>query len=247
VDLVETITSQIIPRLLLANRMDARELERVADARRPPSIDEVASLASAAVAQDLKGCMRQVEVRLQEGLSIESILLDLVSNTARLLGEQWQDDERSFAEVTLGLGTLHRLLATLRYRVKPPLSHRGLVVLLAAPGEQHTLGIHVLGDLFQHAGWEALVKPNLGEEELIAMVSCEPVVMVGISVSSYALLGAVDRIVPRILQSSLNRDIAVMLGGSLDLSSYAEDMGAIHCANARTALGWLESRARVSL
>lgn len=246
-DLVDTVTNHIIPRLLLAHRMDARELDRVPDTRRPPTVEEIAALAEVAVDQDLQAAMKLVEVRLHEGLSLETLLLDWIAAAARLLGDQWLSDDKSFAQVTLGLGTLHRMLATLRHRLRPAVQHRGLVVLVTAPGEQHTLAIHVLGDLLQHAGWEAVVKPNLPVDELVAMVSCEPVVMVGISVSSDDFLAPVERIIARVRQSSLNRDLAVMLGGSIDMSSHADEMGAIFCPSARIALAWLGRHARVSL
>jgi methanogenic corrinoid protein MtbC1 len=200
-----------------------------------------------AAAQNMRGAMAQVEVRLHEGMSLESILLDFIAPAARLLGEQWLDDDKSFAEVTLGLGTLHRLLATLRHRFRSPPGHRGLVVLLAAPGEQHTLAIHVLGDLLSHAGWEAVVEPKLSEDEVVALVASQPVVMVGISVSCSHLVEPVGRLVARVRECSLNRELIVMVGGALDLSSYAEGIGALHCPNARTALSLLERQGRISL
>lgn len=246
-DLVETVANHIVPRLLLAHRMDARDAEPLIEARKPPSAEDVASLAALAVAQDVAGAMRQAEVRLRAGTPLESLLLDWIAAAARLLGDQWLSDERSFSEVTLGLGTLHRMLATLRHRLGPPLSHRGVVVLLTAPGEQHTLAIHVLGDLLQHVGWEAIVKPNLGEDELLTIVATEPVTMVGISVSSADLVEPLDRLVARAREVSLNRELAVMLGGAVDLSSHAEGIGAVFCPSARTALSWLERRARISL
>lgn len=246
-DLVDTVANHIVPRLLLAHRMDAREVERAAEARKPPSAEDVVSLVELAVAQDVPGAMRQAEVRLRLGMTLESLLLDWIAAAARLLGDQWLRDERSFAEVTLGLGTLHRMLATLRHRLGPPLSHRGVVVLLTAPGEQHTLAIHVLGDLLRHVGWEAVVEPNLSEDALLTMVATEPVVMVGISVSNGDLVAPLDRLVARVHEVSLNRELAVMLGGAIDLSSHAEGIGAVFCPSARTALSWLERRARISL
>ncbi len=246
-DLVETVANHIVPRLLLAHRMDARGLERGADARRLPTPEEVSSLVELAVAQDVQLGVKQAELRLREGLSLESILLDWIAAGARMLGDQWLSDERSFAEVTLGLGTLHRMLATLRHRLRSPLGHRGSVVLLTAPGEQHTLAIHVLGDLLQHVGWDTVVQPNLAEAELLAMVATEPVVMVGISVSTLELVGPLEGMVARVREASLNRDVAVMLGGAVGLSSHAESIGALHCSSARNALTWLERRARISL
>lgn len=246
-DLVETVANHIVPRLLLAHRMDVRDAERRVEAPKPPSAEDIASLVVLAVAQDIAAAMRQAEVRLRSGMTLESLLLDWIAAAARLLGDQWMSDERSFSEVTLGLGTLHRMLATLRHRLGPPLSHRGVVVLATAPGEQHTLAIHVLGDLLQHVGWEAIVRPSLSEDELLTLVATEPVAMVGLSVSSEDLVEPLDRLIARVREVSLNRDLAVMLGGAVDLSSHAEGIGAVFCPSARTALSWLERRARVSL
>jgi methanogenic corrinoid protein MtbC1 len=246
-DLVETVANHIVPRLLLAHRMDVRDAERQAEARKPPSAEDIASLVVLAVAQDVAAAMRQAEIRLRSGMTLESLLLDWIAAAARLLGDQWLSDERSFSEVTLGLGTLHRMLATLRHRLGPPVSHRGVVVLTTAPGEQHTLAIHVLGDLLEHVGWEAIVRPKLCEDELLSLVATEPVTMVGLSVSNEDLVESLDRLIARVREVSLNRELSVVLGGAVDLSSHAESIGAVYCPSARTALGWLERRARISL
>ncbi|MEX1366984.1 MAG: cobalamin-dependent protein [Nannocystaceae bacterium] len=242
--LVDAVTNHIIPRLLLAHRMEAPKPVSSKGTRGPPTTAEVAQLVEAAAAQDYQGGIDQVDARLREGLAIESVLLDWISAAARLLGEQWMSDDRTFAEVTLGMGTLHRILAALRHRLSPPLSHRGLVVLTAAPGEQHTLAIHVLGDLLKLAGWETVVEPSPAEEELIAMVSCESVTMVGVSVSSLDLIGGVRRLATRLRKVSANPDLAIMLGGAVDLSEEAKDMGAIFCPSAQLALSWLENHAQ---
>lgn len=245
-DLVETVANHIVPRLLLAHRLDVRDAEPLAEARRPPSAEDIESLVVLAVAQDVPAAMQQAEVRLRSGITLESLLLDWIAAAARRLGDQWLSDERSFSEVTLGLGTLHRMLATLRHRLGPPLSHRGVVVLATVPGEQHTLAIHVLGDLLQHVGWEAVVRPSMSEDELLTLVATEPVTMVGLSVSSESLVDPLGRLVARVREVSLNRELAVMLGGAVDLSSDAERIGAVFCPTARTALSWLERRARLS-
>lgn len=243
-DLVETVTNHIVPRLMLAHRMDARAPERVAVDDQPPSLEEVARLAELAVGQDLSGALALIDAKLQRGASVEWILLDWIAAAARLLGTQWLSDDRSFADVTLGSGTLHRVLATIRQRARPP-SYRGLVVLTSAPGEQHTLAINVLGGVFQRAGWDTVVEPNLAPEELAAMVSAEPVAMVGISVSSDDFVASLERVIPCVQESSLNGGLAVMIGGAIDLSSVADRLGAIYCPSARSALICLEHHVKV--
>ncbi|MBC8070462.1 MAG: cobalamin B12-binding domain-containing protein [Deltaproteobacteria bacterium] len=244
--LTEIISKQIVPRLLLAHRFDAPE---PAPAREPAVASErdIAELADLAVMLETSEALQRVEALMSSGATYEAGLLDLVGGAARLLGNQWLEDERSFAEVTLGLATLHRVVALMRHVLKPPLASRGLHVLTSAPGEQHTLAIQVLGDLLVQAGWDAEVRPNLAEEELIAKVASEPVAMVGVSISSAAFVEPIAVLVARVRAASLNRDITVMLGGALDLSTHAKEIGAVFCADARSALTWVDRHARITL
>lgn len=176
--LAELVAKHIVPRMVLAHRIDAPESPRREVKVEAPTPEDVALLADVAVQMDTARVLELVESRLRSGLSYESALLDYIGGAARLLGDGWLHDERTFADVTLGLATLHRTVAMLRHRLKPPVAARGLAVLLNAPGEQHSLAIHVLGDLLTRAGWNAHVRSQFDEEELVAMVATEPVVMV---------------------------------------------------------------------
>jgi MerR family transcriptional regulator, light-induced transcriptional regulator len=245
--LARMVTNDIIPRLLLAHKLDECGAETPTAPSEPPTQEAIARLVDVAVAMDTTAAVDVVEARLLGGESYDAALLDFVGGAARMLGDQWLDDQRSFAEVTIGLATLHRVVSVLRYRLKPRVSSRGLVVLLAAPGEQHTLAIHVLGDLLAHAGWDADVRPVFDEAELVATVSSEVVVMVGFSVSSDSMVEPLARIVARVRAASLNRDVTVMLGGGVDLGGYAREVGALYCSDARQALDWLDRLASVAL
>jgi methanogenic corrinoid protein MtbC1 len=89
-------------------------------------------------------------------VSIESIFLNLLAPAARQLGELWEDDERDFTEVTLGLAELHKIL-----HVLPSMSElhkqyvpNGLTILLMpSPGDQHTFGLAMVAEFFQRDGW----------------------------------------------------------------------------------------------
>ncbi|MBL8944785.1 MAG: cobalamin-dependent protein [Myxococcales bacterium] len=245
--LARMVANDIIPRLLLAHKLDECGTEPAAAPAEPPTQEAIARLVDVAVAMDTAAAVEVVEARLLGGESYDAALLDFVGGAARMLGDQWLEDQRTFAEVTIGLATLHRVVSVLRYRLKPRVSSRGLVVLLAAPGEQHTLAIHVLGDLLAHAGWDADVRPVFDEAELIATVASEVVVMVGISVSSDSTVEPLARIVTRVRAASLNRDVTVMLGGGVDLGGYAREVGAHYCSDAREALDWLDRHASVAL
>jgi methanogenic corrinoid protein MtbC1 len=247
-DLLATLQTEIIPRLLLAHRTNLLSSGLCAEFRPPPSPEEVFEFARIAACHDLNGALRFVESRCSEGLSLESILLDLVAPAARLLGEQWQADLRSFTEVCAGLGTIQQVVHVLGPSFAPALPHRGLVVLVAAPGEQHTLGLYLVGEFLRRAGWGVQVSPTMSEPELVDLVASEQVEMIGITVSNDHLLEPLASLIESVRSASRNPGLTVMLGGStsIDLGAYAARHGAFGCAaDPHEVLRLLEHRATV--
>lgn len=243
-DLLATIESEIIPRLMLAHRVDVRAAP-CSDSRLPPSDDEVYEFARIAACHDLPGALSFVEALCRQGLALESILIDLVAPAARLLGEQWKADLRSFTEVSAGLGTLQQVVHVLGPSFAPGLPHRGLVVLVVAPGEQHTLGLYVVGEFLRRAGWGVQVAPSMTAAELVKLVASERVEMLGISVSNTELLEPLADVIAAVKGASRNANLTIMLGGSLDLDEYAAQNGVLLCAaDPREAVRWLEQHAK---
>lgn len=245
-DLLTTIESEIIPRLLLTHRADPFSPTLCAEARLPPTAAEVLEFARVAACHDLQGGLAMVEALCRQGLALESVLLELVAPAARLLGEQWLADLRSFTEVCAGLGTLQQIVHILGPSFAPAVPHRGLVLLVAAPGEQHTLGLYLVGEFLRRAGWGVQVSPSMSEPELLHLVASEPVKLLGISVSNEQLLKPLARLISAVRTASCNPALTVMLGGSLDLADYAAQNGVTLCADdPREAVRWLAMHANL--
>lgn len=243
-DLLATLESEIIPRLMLAHRAAPFSPTLCADSRLPPTPDEVFEFARIAACHDLQGALSFIERLCRQGLALEVALLELVAPAARLLGEQWQTDLRSFTEVCAGLGTLQQVVHILGPSFAPALPHRGLVLLVAAPGEQHTLGLYLVGEFLRRAGWGVQVSPSMSEPELLQLVATERVKLLGISVSNQQLLKPLARLLAAVRKASCNPALTVMLGGSLELAEYAANNGVALCAaDAREAVRWLELHA----
>lgn len=246
-DLLETIESQIIPRLVLAHCAETQNQPVCSEARLPPNEIEVEEFARIAACEDLPSALAYVEQLCRQGLSLESVLLDLLAPAARLLGEQWQSDLRTFTEVTVGLGVLQQVVHVLGPSFAPTLPHRGLVVLVAAAAEQHTLGLYLVGEFLRRAGWGVQVTPNLGETDLVDQVANEPVEAVGISVSNPDLLKAVARTITALRKATCNPGMTILLGGPIDLTEFAALHGAQVCsADPQDAVRSLEQHARRS-
>jgi hypothetical protein len=244
-DLLNIIEDQIIPQLLLAHRSALISGALPADIFEI-SEEEIERFAELSAGQDMAGLLGRLEGLLRAGLPIQNVLLDVIAPAAHLLGEQWLDDERTFSDVTVGLGMLQRLVAVIGQKVEAPITKEGLVVLSAAPGEQHTLSIRVLAEFLRTQGWAVQLEPVADEMALLELLGREGVSAIGFTVSNDAL---VRHLVPLLERIDAQRPSAqVMLGGAAaGLSEVAERFGVRYCRSGRDALDCLSYASASSL
>lgn len=242
-DLSETIEREIIPRLILAHRGEAVEVA-CSGARGPPTDAEIIDFARIAVSQDLDAALAVVDSLARDGLGLESIYMELITPTARLLGENWQTDLYTFSDVTAGLGTLQKLVQVLGPSFAPEAPHRGLCVLVAAPGEQHTLGLFLVGEFLRRSGWGIELVPGMTQEELLALVSTAHVAMVGFTVSVNEHLPALGHTIRLVRAHSRNQDLPIMVGGAIDLVTFADEHDVKLLLAPRMVVDWMENWTR---
>lgn len=186
----------------------------------------------------------EVDAWLAAGHGADHLNQALIAPAAHLLGAWWAGDTCNFAEVTLAVGRLHRLVRQLgRHRkvaALPPASSRR-VLLMPAPGEQHTLGLAMVEMAFESAGWDVqhggelhpgrvaltlAASSGLGAPRP-APAALDPCTLrvlrrerfdaVGLSLGSERLLDGLRRCIADIRRASLNRQVLVMVGGAFFL------------------------------
>lgn len=239
--LLEAIENEIVPRLILAHKVTTTDTTSCQASRPAPTRDEINEFARMAVRHDLNGALGVVEAMCRDGLSLESVLLDLVSAAARVLGDDWLDDSRSFIEVGAGLGTLQQVVHTLSPAHTPALPHRGAVLLVAAPGEQHTLGLYLLGELLRRAGFGVHIEPAMEPDDVVEFVLDAKPLMVGVSLSTDVRMSTAAELIRSI--HSCAPQLPVLVGGALDLRKFAQEHGAAASfSDPREAVRWLETR-----
>ena len=244
-DLLATIHERLIPELIVAHWEGPIEAAECPDSRPPPTDKEVYDFARIAVAQNLTGALAFVESLAAQGVSLEVVLLHLIAPAARLRGREWEDDTTTWADVTIGLGTLQHVAQVFGPSFAPGVGQRGLVVLVAAPREQHTLGIYLLGELLRRADWGVHVEPSMPHAELVMLVGAEPVEMVGFSASTVEVAKPLVRTIAAIKKASINPNISIMLGGSPELADDAPWFGATFCSDPQEVVQLLERRAKL--
>lgn len=238
--LARTIESEIIPRLLLSHRAPSLRARYGGEL---PSHEDVGELARLVVQHEIATARAYVDTFISAGMSVETILIELLTPAARLLGEQWVQDLSTFADVTIGLSRLQQLLRDL---CPPPTLQFGRrqILLSPAPGEQHTFGLYIVAEFFRKAAWSVRTVVSTKETDLAELVRYEHIEMVGFSVSNIGLLDPLRDAVAEVRSASQNKDLVVMIGGSpcIDLPQHASRVGhgCVCAADAREAVEYME-------
>lgn len=215
--LVRTIEHEIIPRLMLAHRLEPACLQ-IPEGRGGIGLEDIEMFVKLALSPDeelASACVTSMRTR---GVSAEDICLGLLAPVARRLGEMWEQDLCDFTDVTFGLGRLQQILRNLGpdFMQAPDAPANGYrVLLLPAPHEQHTFGLVMVGEFFRHEGWDVEMALAEGGSDPVAAVKSEWFDVVGFSLGSLAHLDALRECIARVRQSSTNKSLCIMVGGSL--------------------------------
>ncbi len=214
--LERTIQNEIVPRLLTSHRVGPISPAMANAVARILSDEDVQSFVRAVRGADDQGAVQFVRRVIAEGASIEAVYLDLLAPSARRLGEMWDEDECDFVEVTVALGRMQRLLRDLSQVFLADAGQAepvGSVLLTCVPGEQHTLGIIMVGEFLLRDGWRVLVGAPWTDGDLLAMVGTEWYDVIGFSVGCEARLTSLRRDIRRLRSASRNPNVQIMVGG----------------------------------
>lgn len=108
-------------------------------------------LCEAFVSPDVSRYQTAVKGLFQSDLTPQDILTRLIPETARRMGDHWQTNKLSFAEVTIGTARLQQVLHTRTRDLEYPETNGAARILLVVPQpEQHTLGAHVAAHIWRN-------------------------------------------------------------------------------------------------
>ncbi len=220
--LTKVIEGEIIPRLLLAHSAPAAKAGRIPDDRAEvgePDADlgTPESFAWFVLASEPHEIVERIERLLRLGMRLEQIFLDLLAPVARRLGELWNEDRCTFADVTLGLARLHQVLHEVGRRDfhSNVGSTKRRAYFVPSPGEQHTFGLSMLEEFFLHAGWETASNHSASAATILETAATERLDIIGFSVGCNQHLDPLSDLIRRARIASCNPDVAIMIGGGL--------------------------------
>jgi len=247
IGVLKTIKTQIIPKIVLALRKaPVPTSEPSAPHKNPGTVEQFAALA---LGTKDDASFAFVEDLLAQGLEVEAIFLDLLAPAARHFGSLWESDATDFANVTLAMSRLQRIMRRLGERFFDAAGQGGgeSVLLTIIPGEQHSFGLSMVAEFFRRAGWNLCTGPFSSHQELISLVHNHWFDIVGFSVSSDRRLDELQKDIQDIRRESRNRQVGIILGGpaviaqpGLVASMGADMMSADATVAPQQALGLIE-------
>jgi methanogenic corrinoid protein MtbC1 len=214
-DLLDSaIESEVLPRLLSAQRASAGVGELCGIASRP-SPDDVASYVALIVADDMDQARAEADRVIVQYGGRDALLHDLLTPAARLLGEMWERDECDFMTVTLGVYRLNQVMKETA-TVGPEhhlCSYDHQILLVPAPGEQHGFGLAMVADVFREGGWCVRSGPAISRAQLLRLVRTEWFDVIALSASSDRSLDGLAACIRAVRNASCNSGAFIMVGG----------------------------------
>jgi methanogenic corrinoid protein MtbC1 len=210
---VRSLAEEVIARLA------ARDGGTVTEAAPDPSIDEICE---ALIAGDGDAALGFAEAALAEGLGFGVLCETRLAPAARRLGELWEQDQLSFAEVTLAASRLFFILRT----VSPGRRDAGgtrTAVFAAAPDEEHLLGVTMAAERARAIGWSVDLAIGQPHDRIVDRISHHRPDVVGLAVSGDRSILPVARLVVA-LRVAVPGTPIIVCGGRTDIIDKARNI-----------------------
>jgi methylmalonyl-CoA mutase cobalamin-binding domain/chain len=209
------IESEIIPRLMVAHAIAIPEAvftddEPVISAR------EIEAFAPLVMQVEADALLLHVEAILARGVAFNTVMVDLLAPTARLLGEFWEDDRCDFVDVTMGLWRLQEVVHEIFGRVPAESGPAGggrRALFAPMPGEQHSFGTVMIEDIFRRAGWQTDRLSEAETSDLLKRAAEDCFDLIGLTVSCDCHIEILPSIIAALRNVSRNPRVCVMVGG----------------------------------
>jgi methanogenic corrinoid protein MtbC1 len=213
--LQRTIQAEIIPHILSAQHAAACG---VLPARLPghPGPADIVAFVNLIIADDMESLRTIADRVIVLTGGREALLHELLTPAAQLLGEMWTRDICDFTAVTLGVLRLDQLMKETASGCTDdysPAQYDRSILLLPAPGEQHSFGLNMVADAFREGGWCVRSGPGVTRAQLARLVRGEWFDVVGLSVTSDRCLAQLPGVISFVRRASCNPDLGVFIGG----------------------------------
>ena len=148
-----------------------------------------------------------VERAVEDGVAIRDICLDVLGPALEQVGTLWERGEVSVAHEHYAAQVTGGVLGALAPRMRVPPRGGRLAVVTCTEGEQHALGVQMVGEFLESAAWEVLqLGAGLPAEDLLDLVVTEQPDLIGLSTATAAMLPGAERTLALLAEADVPLD-----------------------------------------
>ncbi|MGK2953581.1 MAG: cobalamin B12-binding domain-containing protein [Thiobacillus sp.] len=179
----------------------------------PTAWAESTAFEEALLAGDRGGAAAVVERCLEEGHTLVNTELHVIQPALYGIGHKWQDNQVTVAQEHLATAISQAIMTQTLQNVEAPPSNGRLVLLACVEGNNHAVGLQMVADAYQLAGWEVqFLGANVPTGALLQHIEQIQPDLLGLSVSFAHQLRVVRDIMARLTAQGDKRP-AVIIGG----------------------------------
>lgn len=212
--LARLIEGEIIPRLLMAHRdgTDPDVIPMTTGVIAPAELERFSRMV---MTSDLAVLTEHVDLLTRRGVGMQTIYFDLLSPSAKRLGEMWEADDCSFTDVTVGLCRLQQIVYEFadRMHVESGGGDGRTALFALTPGDHHSFGLVMVVEYFRRAGRRTVCMPDATAADLTEAVRSEWFDLIGFSMANDRWLDALTPVISAVRAASLNDAVKVIVGG----------------------------------
>ena len=180
---------------------------------------------------DHSSAMVVIDSWITRGVELEDIYLHGIASACRVFGQWWQDDEIDFSGLSLANHRLQHVLYeySARFLENAHSNVNGYGILfLRTAASQHSIGAFMAAEFFKRAGWSVSCITYESPLKVQRLLQTSWFDVVGYSMSTNHCLNLAKKLIPQLRSDSINKNIQIMVGGSVVFSNptVARSLGA---------------------
>lgn len=179
-------------------------------------LEDVAHFCRPLALGDVDAAQSLIDAKIAQNIPIIQIYKDYFPAAARLLGDMWLADDCSFAEVTIGVELLHRLVSQNAEKLAKAYQDQqnsGSILIASLANETHIFGASLMQTVYSAAKWDAETLFSPTNQTLLNAVKNKHYDVVAISLGDRKRLDECKLLLTKLRAVSLNSRIIIAVGG----------------------------------
>lgn len=168
----------------------------------------------ALLAGDKARSQRLVLDECKNGTSIGELYAKVLQPALEEVGHRWEAADTDVYEEHFVSAATVNLMARLMEHARPLADRKGVFLSVVCGGEQHDIGLRMVSDLLEIAGWQAMyLGVNLPARSVIRAIEERRADILGISVTMRYNLNSAADLIDAVRSDRSSRNLRILVGG----------------------------------